>query len=155
MIAHLEWADARALESLRGATVNVPKALEIYAHVLGAEHTWISRIAGRAPRHAVWPTLDLAQCETLARENAAELRAFAASASDAALARVVSYRNSAGQEFESAVKDMLLQLLLHGSYHRGQIALLLRESGAEPSPTDYIAFVRGAPAATRESSQRT
>lgn len=154
MIAHLEWADTRALESLRGATADVPKALEIYAHVLGAEHTWLARIAGRAPRHAVWPALDLAQCETLARENAAELRAFAATASDASLARVVSYRNSAGQEFESTVEDMMLQLLLHGSYHRGQIALLLREAGAEPSPTDYIAFVRGAPAATRASSPR-
>ena len=44
------------------------------------------------------------------------------------------------------------QLLLHGAYHRGQIALLLREGGAEPAPTDYIAFVRGAPAATRTPS---
>jgi uncharacterized damage-inducible protein DinB len=38
---------------------------------------------------------------------------------------------------------------LHGSYHRGQIALLVRAGGSTPAPTDYIAFIRGAPAATR------
>jgi len=149
MIAHLEWADARALESLRGATVAVPKALELYAHVLGAEHTWLSRISGRAPEHAIWPALDLAQCETLTRENAAELRALAATASDASLARVVAYRNSAGQAFENTLEDILLHVMLHGAYHRGQIALLVRGAGAEPSPTDYITFVRGGPAGRR------
>ena len=149
MIAHLEWADARALGALRAAATPIPKALEIYAHVLGAEHTWLSRIAGRAPNHPVWPTLDVEQCEVLARENAAELRSIAATGSDASMARAVAYRNSAGQAFESTVEDMLLQLLLHGAYHRGQVALLLRDGGAEPAATDYIAFVRGAPAATR------
>lgn len=149
LVAHLEWADARALGALRGATPQIAKALEIYAHVLGAEQTWLARIAGRESTVAVWPTLDLEQCEALARANAAELRGITATASDASLQRVVGYRNSAGQAFESTVEDMLLQLLLHGAYHRGQIALLLREGGAEPAPTDYIAFVRGAPAATR------
>ena len=45
------------------------------------------------------------------------------------------------------MEDMLLQVVLHGCYHRGQVALVVRGAGAEPSPTDYIAFVRGAPAA--------
>ena len=45
------------------------------------------------------------------------------------------------------LSPMLLQVILHGCYHRGQVALLVRDAGAEPSPTDYIAFVRGSPAA--------
>jgi uncharacterized damage-inducible protein DinB len=31
---------------------------------------------------------------------------------------------------------------MHSQYHRGQIALVLRESGAEPAYTDYIQAVR-------------
>ncbi|MGG1633398.1 DinB family protein [Paenibacillus sp. NRS-1760] len=31
---------------------------------------------------------------------------------------------------------------MHGSYHRGQIALLLRQAGAEPILTDYIIYER-------------
>jgi len=40
---------------------------------------------------------------------------------------------------------------MHGCYHRGQVAMLIRDGGGTPAPTDYIAFVRGAPAATRQA----
>ena len=56
----------------------------------------------------------------------------------------------AGRRFATRAIDMFTQLVMHGSYHRGQIALLLRQSGAEPAATDYITFVRGVPAATRQ-----
>jgi len=52
--------------------------------------------------------------------------------------------------FRSRVEDILLHVVLHGCYHRGQVAIALREAGAEPSATDFIAFVRGVPAATRQ-----
>ena len=64
-------------------------------------------------------------------------------------ALLVRYRNGAGQEFTSTVEDILLRLCLHGAYHRGQIAWALRPSGVTPAATDFIAFIRGAPAATR------
>jgi hypothetical protein len=38
-------------------------------------------------------------------------------------------------------------VVLHGQYHRGKVNLLLRQEGEQPAPTDYIAFVRGVPAA--------
>lgn len=38
---------------------------------------------------------------------------------------------------------------MHAGYHRGQIAASLRAEGDTPSPTDYIAFTRGALTATR------
>jgi uncharacterized damage-inducible protein DinB len=54
----------------------------------------------------------------------------------------MEYRNSAGVPFHTSVADMLAQAALHGSYHRGQIALLVRQGGGTPAVTDYIAFVR-------------
>jgi uncharacterized damage-inducible protein DinB len=65
------------------------------------------------------------------------------------LARPVTYKNSAGAQFTSLVEDILLHVCLHGAYHRGQITTALRTSGSIPNPTDYIAFIRGAPTATR------
>jgi len=149
LVDHLEWADKRALDSLRAMPRPDAKALEIYSHVLGAEHVWLHRMRERAPRVAIWPVLSLEEAAALAAENARGLRELVESHSAEQLQRNVPYRNSAGLAFESTVEDMLLQLLLHGCYHRGQIALLVRGAGAEPMPTDYIAFVRGAPAATR------
>ena len=147
LLDHLEWADGRVLDSLRGMPQPDQRALDLYAHVLGAEHVWLSRILHREPSEKIWPDLSLERAAMLAAENAAGLRALLESDAADELQRHVAYRNSAGLPFESTVEDMLLQVVLHGCYHRGQVALLVRDSGGEPLPTDYIAFVRGSPAA--------
>jgi uncharacterized damage-inducible protein DinB len=81
--------------------------------------------------------------ETVAAGYDAYLAALAADT----LGDRVPYVNSAGAAFETPIGEILLHVALHGQYHRGKINLLLRQSSAEPAPTDYIAFTRGAPAA--------
>jgi uncharacterized damage-inducible protein DinB len=149
LLDHLEWADARVLQGLRDSSSPDPRALELYAHILGAEHAWLSRIHERPARVAIWPTLSLDECAGLSAESIAGFRALLADLAPAELAREVPYRNSAGQAFRNTIEDILVHVALHGAYHRGQVALVVRGAGGEPVPTDYIAFVRGAPAATR------
>ncbi len=55
---------------------------------------------------------------------------------------VVRYVNSAGEGWSSRVEDVLMQVILHGAYHRGQIAADLRAVGAEPAYTDFIEAAR-------------
>lgn len=150
LMGHLQWADTRVLDGLRVAPGTDPRALEIYAHVLGAEQVWVSRVMGRSSPVSVWPALTLEQCEALASRNAADLRTLLADGDPGAMSREVAYVNSAGTSFRSTVEDIVVHVALHGMYHRGQVALLVRMSGGDPSPTDYIAFVRGSPAAIRE-----
>jgi len=151
LVAHLEWADQRALTSLRSAASPSPKALEIYSHILGSEHVWLSRIGGTAPRIAVWPNLSLDDCARVSAENVAELRRLTSTLTADALAHGITYRNSAGDQFTSSLEDILTHVMMHGSYHRGQVASLIRAVGNTPAPTDYIFFTRGSPAATRQS----
>jgi uncharacterized damage-inducible protein DinB len=153
LLDHMAWADERVLESLRQQAVP-QRALDLYAHVLGAEHVWLARLEQRPAVVAVWPALKLPDCERLARANGAAFRAYADRLTSSDLRRTVHYRNSAGQELDSAIEDILVHVAMHGSYHRGQVTLLVRDAGAEPQPTDYIAFVRGVPAATRTSAPR-
>lgn len=147
LLDHLVWADKRVLDSLRAMSHPDQRALDLYAHILGAEHTWLSRMLERAPREKIWPDITVERAAALGAENAAGLRALLESSSADELQRKIPYTNSTGSAFESTVEDMLLQLFLHGCYHRGQVAMVVRGAGGEPSPTDYIAFVRGAPAA--------
>jgi uncharacterized damage-inducible protein DinB len=147
----LFWADARALETLRSLPGDEPRARELLAHIFGSETVWLARIEGRDPELAVWPALTLDECAAAA----ATVRAGYESLLDridtdpAELARMIHYRNSAGLTFDNRVDDILHHVALHGAYHRGQVALLARMSGIAPQPTDYIAWARGAPAATR------
>jgi uncharacterized damage-inducible protein DinB len=148
LFAHMRWADLRALDSLR-STKTPPETLALYAHIVGTEHVWLSRLRGVPPELVVWPALTLEQCAAQAESNAAVFERCLAELTEPALALEVAYTNSAGQSFHSRVDDILLQVVTHGSYHRGQIASQVRKAGGTPAATDYIGFVRGVPAATR------
>ena len=149
LYAHAQWADERTLRSIV-ENAHVPaRALELFAHMLGAEHVWLTRITGAPPRLPAWPTLSGAECDALMAENHAGYAAVLSALDADGLAREVTYRNSAGHEYTSTVADMLLHVVMHGCYHRGQVAALVRAAGDTPQSTDYIAFVRGAPAPAR------
>ena len=56
---------------------------------------------------------------------------------------VLPYKNMKGDFFQQAVKEILLHLSNHGTYHRGQLVTMLRQVGVEQIPqTDYILFSR-------------
>jgi uncharacterized damage-inducible protein DinB len=150
LYGHLAWADALAIGALRIATDPPAKALEIMSHVLGAEEVWLSRLQRRPAAAPVWPALSVEGCAELAEANRQGFEAELAGLGGDDFDRVVPYVNSAGQRFESRAWDILVHVAMHGSYHRGQVMLLLRSSGHEPAATDYIAYVRGAAAATRK-----
>jgi uncharacterized damage-inducible protein DinB len=153
LYAHMGWADDRVLEALeRAGPEQRARASEIYAHILGAEHVWLRRMQNHSPEHAVWPKLDAAECRALARQNMKEYGDFISSLAADGFDKNVSYVNSAGTLFNSTIVEILTHVAMHGSYHRGQVALLLRAAGAEPAATDYIAYTRGSPAATRRTA---
>lgn len=150
LLDHMEWADKRALESLRALPNPPPTAVELLAHILGAERVWLSRVEGSKSPIEVWPKLSLDDAERVLAENAKRFRRVLSKLPSAGLQQPITYKNSAGDQFTSTIEDMLTQVITHGSYHRGQIASQVRAAGGKPNPTDYIAYIRGAPAATRQ-----
>ena len=154
LLAHLLWADQLMVEAIDAATAPDRRAVDLANHVLGAEHVWLTRIEDRPSTVPVWPSIPLAQCRELMAANRAKVQQYLDRLTTEDQARAVTYRNSAGTQFTNTVEDILLHVCLHGSYHRGQIAQLLRGQGNVPTPTDYIAFIRGAPTATRAASDR-
>ena len=150
LFQHLAWADERVLQSLRAAHSVLKKDVDLYGHILGSEQNWLSRIQGSVAKLAIWPVLSLDECERVAKENATALNALVSTLTPELLQKPITYRNSAGDQFTSPLEDILTHVSLHGAYHRGQIAASVRAAGDTPNPTDYIAFARGAPAATRK-----
>jgi uncharacterized damage-inducible protein DinB len=148
LLAHARWADGRLLDVLADTSAVPGRVLQEMAHVMGAEETWLSRLEGRRARLAVWPDLALDEMRTLLPPLHDGLAAHLERLGPGGLDALVRYTNSAGQAFETAARDILLQLALHGQYHRGKINQLLRDAALEPVPVDYIFYVRGVPAAT-------
>lgn len=139
---HLVWADGRTLNALRAMHAAPLDALRLYAHLVAAEHVWLSRLEDREPEMSVWPALDLDECAALGAKNHAAFAVIAETVTTIELQRKVRYSNSKGDEFANTVEDILMHVALHGSYHRGQVARIVRGEGGAPLPTDYIFFIR-------------
>jgi uncharacterized damage-inducible protein DinB len=149
LFEHVWWADDLCGRSLAAMDDPPEDLVDLYAHVVGAEMIWMDRIEGVPPTSDVWPDVDLAGARALADTSRDRYRDFLQRMEPGTLDENVVYINSAGDQFESLVEDILLHVALHGAYHRGQIARGVRSNGGEPAPTDYIGFMRGTPAATR------
>ncbi len=121
----------------------------VYDHLLGSEATWLARLAGEQPAVAVWPALDADRRAALAAvHREAWTRWAEALTEEPSLAeRTVSYATTAGGPHVGIVGEILHHVVLHGMYHRGQIAQGVRQGGGTPLPTDFVFFVRtmGAP----------
>jgi uncharacterized damage-inducible protein DinB len=153
LFLHLYWADVRLLEALEKG--GPPEAFREFAHVIGAEEIWLARLQGRKPRCAVWPELTASDLSKLMEAAHAAYRDFLSQLPADRLDERVGYTNSEGRKFSSTIEEILLHVTLHAQYHRGKVNLLLRQSGLAPAPTDYIAWARGAPAATEASSRKS
>ncbi|WP_102126199.1 DinB family protein [Deinococcus planocerae] len=142
-LAHTEWGNHRVLRALRQTSTPPPQAVRLFAHLLAAEHVWLLRLRGEDARTTpIWPEWDLETCGERLPLNGLDYRAFLEVLTDARLDEVVTYPNSTGRVFHTPVGDILHHVFAHGAYHRGQIALIMRQAGLEPVNTDFITFVR-------------
>lgn len=142
---HARWADQRLLTALGENGGEPAEAWREFAHVIGTAETWLARIQGRTPALPIWP--DSSELPAAVGAVHAGYDDYLGRLTEDGLRRTFGYLNSAGQAFSNTVLEVLMHAALHGQYHRGKVNLLLRQAGRSPVPTDYIAFVRGAPAA--------
>jgi uncharacterized damage-inducible protein DinB len=145
------WANGRSLEAaskvspedftkdLGGSFASLRGTL---AHVYGAEWIWLERWRGRSPRQLPL-ALDFPDVETIRRrwmDVEREQQEFLDRLGGHRLAEVVSYVNLSGQTFAYPLGRMLHHVVNHSSYHRGQVATLLRQLGAKPLSTDLLLY---------------
>ncbi|MFO0980619.1 MAG: DinB family protein [Planctomycetota bacterium] len=139
--AYDTWANREVLDHLESLAAPPARAVTILAHIIAAEDLWLRRIHEQ-PAGAVWPELAIAGCRSTFEDVTRRARTLLRALTQARLTEPVSYTNSKGEPWTSVLGDILMHVAMHGAYHRGQIALLVRESGADPAYTDYIHCVR-------------
>jgi uncharacterized damage-inducible protein DinB len=133
-----DWANREEVSRLRAMAEPPVPAVRILAHIAAAQRLWIVRMLGGEPP-PVWPEWNLDRC-------AAEVAALRGAWREA-LPRIdrtasITYVNSLGEQWNSRNDDVLMHVILHGAYHRGQIAIIIRDAGETPAYTDFIHCTR-------------
>lgn len=143
LLEHMAWADARARASIAEMPPSAirDRAVSLYAHIVAIECAWLARFERRTPEHAQWPAWSFETASALATSSAAGLQSIATAAGSDGLSTMIRYRNRAGVECENRLWEILMHIVLHGTYHRGQIALLARAGEGVPASTDFSTFL--------------
>jgi uncharacterized damage-inducible protein DinB len=144
LFSYNEWANRRAIESLKASPVDTSKAIRALAHTVIAEKTWLARLQTNQDSTGFdfWPSTSLEECEALLNETAGAYRSLLDGLTEEGLDRVAAYKNSKGVRYETTYRDILTHVAMHSAYHRGQVAMAVRAEEGTPAYTDYIAFVR-------------
>lgn len=143
LFEYTRWANARLLDTMKEADAVPGRAVELFSHLLRTQDVWYGRVEGTS--HAeldFWVEEDLAACAERAEASAARWHSLLEDRSTDAFDQPISYTNSKGTQFETPLRDIFRHVVNHGTHHRAQIALVLREADIAPPPTDYIFFVR-------------
>jgi len=143
------WARDRHLQAcaavtedqfLRPLGSSFPSIRDNLAHLVAVEWLWLERWRGRSPRSLLspeeFPTIVAVSERWHMVES--EMRQYLASLSVETLACLITYVNSRGQTWTYTLWRMMLHLLNHQSYHRGQVATLLRQLGIQPPEVDFL-----------------
>ena len=140
--AYDEWANREVLAAVRASKAGKERSLQLIAHIVSAERVWLERLQGAPQTLPVWSNLDLEECERQAEGMGRLWREYLdlVTAGDVSLS--ITYKNSQGESWTSTVDEVLTHVVMHSSYHRGQIASHMRASGETPAYTDFIHGLR-------------
>ncbi len=135
------WSNARVIRALTSQQVNDEKILSIMGHIVAAQFLWLHRIKGLPPAQVkLWGEYSLEQVTSMAEEVGKLWLEFVES--NETFDRELTYTNYVGDPYVNNVETIMMHLVNHSSYHRAQIALLMRQKGFEPINTDFITWDR-------------
>ncbi len=136
------WANREVLNSLQVLDAPPARSINLLAHIVSAERLWLERMLAQNQTLPVWPLFTLDQCKLQVDELPGLWKNYLSSLGEAGLSASVTYKNTKGESFASKKQDILLHVVMHSAYHRGQIATDMRAAGFTPAYTDFIHAVR-------------
>lgn len=145
------WANGRVLEAAEKLSPeqftkdlqnSFPSVRDTLVHIMGAEWIWLKRWKGSSPKGLLaapeFPTVLSIRNRWTEAER--EQREFVAGVTEESLKKVIGYTNLKGKPYKYPLWQMLQHLVNHSTYHRGQVTTMLRQLGAKPLATDFLAF---------------
>jgi uncharacterized damage-inducible protein DinB len=114
-------------------------------HMLDAENIWWQRmkLQERIVRPSDDFTGDMKELSNTVLNQNRQWDEWINNANEHQLLHVFHYQNTKKEQFKQPIYQMLIHMLNHGTYHRGQLVNMLRQLAVEKVPTtDFIVWSR-------------
>jgi len=142
LFSYDDWANREVWSSLQALDAPPARSIKLLAHIVSAERLWLERLLIQKQTLPVWPLFTLEQCQLEVDQLPDLWKNYLTSLGEAGLSRSLTYKNTKGESFTNKKQDILLHVVMHSAYHRGQIAADMRAAGFAPAYTDFIHAVR-------------
>ncbi len=147
------WANEEVRQSIRGLTpeIFVQDLRTSYrsirgtvTHLASAEWIWLERWEGSSPARMLqeeqFATVEIASSRWSAIDQ--DISDFVNRMKESDLGTTFFFTTTEGKKLSGILWQNLQHVVNHSTYHRGQIATLLRQVGQTPQATDLIKYYR-------------
>lgn len=148
------WANQRLLSVVMALTEeqqqqpissSFPSIYKTFLHVWDANTIWWQRLHKAEeiiiPSLSFHPTMQEVE-KGLLQDNQKWID-WLRDTTEEELESVLHYKSMKGDPYAQPVKEIVLHISNHGTYHRGQVVTMLRQVGVEQIPQcDYILYAR-------------
>ena len=141
-LTFMKWADETILTAVAG---NAPDRITTLQHIYLAEQVWLQRVLG--DQTARIDNLEVPAGITALRRDWLELHSdwlkWTESVTD--WTTITPHRDNKGLEHRLPYWQIVLHVVNHGSYHRGQVSAMLRQSGIAEHGSDHLVPLSNSP----------
>lgn len=141
--------NAKTLQMLRSvptaarSSAAFDRAVGKMAHLVAARHMWLFRLGAVADQPESWfPPTTLEQLPEAIRSIEERWTSYLGRLTEADISGEFTCTGGDGRRYRWRLIDLLTQVFGHAWYHRGQIAMLVKDLGGEARDTDYIFWDR-------------
>jgi uncharacterized damage-inducible protein DinB len=137
-----DWATRAAANSLKGLEKKDETLTDLLSHIVSAQKLWLNRVLEREILVSPWEKLSAPECISQSTEITAEWVNLLESFTDKDIDKRIEYTNTKGEKYINTIRDIIVHIINHSTYHRAQIAQKVKALGRKAALTDYIVYQR-------------
>ncbi|RKR83247.1 putative damage-inducible protein DinB [Mucilaginibacter gracilis] len=137
-----KWASKMLLDKFEKQFPQNERIYGLMSHLLSAQRNWLDRCLGIPQSAVLWgQRLPDEMRQDLENYNLAWID-FIESLHDADFAKPITYTTAAGITYTNTLTEIIAHVINHGTHHRGQILILMKEEGYVLPGIDLISYLR-------------
>ncbi len=133
------WANDIVAEVLKINDLSIGRPIELLSHIINAEVLIMGRIRGEK-FFDPFMVRSIEENTKLLKSINAEWKEYINNLEESEFDNSIGYVNIRGERVTAKIWEMFMHMINHSTYHRGQIASMLRKMNLNPPITDFMSF---------------
>jgi len=141
LLDYNNWADKAVADVIIKNNIKDAAANSLFSHIINAEIILLARIKNSE----LFDPFEVRRPEEnvkLLNSVYYEWKEFIENLPEDDFDKIIEYTNIKGERVKAKIREIFIHMINHSTYHRGQVASVVRKLNIEPPVTDFITYSR-------------